>query len=181
MRTENVHSKSGQAFESFPDKPHLYYLTELWIRHPRLLVPKSRQMSATWLFCGLYLWESLFFPSRLTFFQSKKEEDANANVERAHAMYTRLPEFMQLWNPASLTFCNLKFKRNRSRIWAIPQGAAHARQYTVSGYFADEMAYQEEMDLVLAAVAPTLGEKGRFTGVSSAAPSYFQLLCFDKT
>jgi hypothetical protein len=138
-------------------------------------------MTVTWLFCGLYLWDALFFSSRLTFFQSKKEDDADENVERAYTMYTRLPDFMKAWNPASRTFCNFRLKKTRSRIMAVPQGADHARQFTCSGYFSDEVVYQEEVDKVLAAIAPTLGEKGRFTGVSSAGPSYFQMLCFDKT
>lgn len=151
------------------------------MRYPRLIIPKSRQMTVTWLISALYLWEAMFFPSRLTFFQSKKEEDSDANLERVFTMYQRLPEFMQIWNPAVKTYCHLKFKRSRSHLWAIPQGANHARQYTVSGYFADEAAFLEEMDTVLAAVGPTLGEKGKFTMVSSAAPSYFEMLVFDKT
>lgn len=96
-------------------------------------------------------------------------------------MHEKLPDFMRTWNPAVLTFCHMKFKRQRSHLWAIPQGADYARQYTVSNYFADEMSYQEDMERVLAAVSPTLGSKGRFTGVSSAAPSYFQLLAMDQT
>jgi hypothetical protein len=178
--TENVHSKTRSPFEQFPDDPHLYYLTQYWLRERYLLIPKSRQMTVTWLLCALYLWDALFHSSRLTFFQSKKEEDADETLERAFAIYQHLPKFMQHWQPAKKTFCHLRFSRNRSHIWAIPQGAGHARQYTASGYLADEMAFQEEMDQVLAAVSPTLGTKGRFTGVSSAAPSVFELLVFDK-
>jgi hypothetical protein len=123
----------------------------------------------------------MFFPSRLTFFQSKKEEDSNANLERAWGVYQRLPTFFQEWSPAKRTYCNLRFTRQRSRIFAVPEGAEAARQYTCSGYFADEMAFMVDTDKVLAAIAPTLGERGRFTGVSSSAPSYYQALCFDKT
>lgn len=141
-------------------------------------------MTVTWLITALYLWDAMFFASRLTFFQSKKEEDADANLERALAIYLHLPEFMRNWQPLTgnkKTFCHLRFQRNRSHLWAIPQGADHARQYTCTGYFADEMAFQDEMENVLAAVGPTLGDNGRFTGVSSSAPSYFQHLCFDQT
>lgn len=179
--TEHVHGKEGEPFQPFPDKEHLWYLTQIWLLDKRVLVPKSRQMTATWLFCALYLWDAIFFPSRLSFFQSKREEDADANLERAWAMYNHLPKFMRLWQPAKRTYCHIKFSRNRSHLWAIPQGAEYARQYTCSGYFADEMAFQIQMDEVLAAVNPTLGTKGRFTGVSSAAPSYFKSLCFDET
>jgi hypothetical protein len=182
--TENAHSATSSPFEPFPDDPHLYYLAQIWLREKRLLLPKSRQMTVTWLFIAISLWEALFFPSRLTFVQSKKEEDADATLERAQVMYDHLPKFMRDWQPISggrKTFCHMKFKRNRSHLWAIPQGADHVRQYTATGYLIDEMAFQEEMEKVLAAAAPGLGPNGWIAGVSSAAPSYFQLLVFDKT
>lgn len=181
VTTENVHSNLETTFQRFPDKPHLFYLTRLWQENPRLLIPKSRQLTVTWLISCLYLWDGLFFPSRLTFFQSKKEEDANANLERTWGVYQRLPTFFHEWSPAKRTYCNIRLTRQRSRLWAVPEGADHARQYTCSGYFSDEIGFQADTDKVLAAIAPTLGDKGRFTGVSSASPSYFQSLCFDQT
>lgn len=181
VTTENVHAEGNTTFERFPDLPGLFYLTRLWEDNPRLIVPKSRQLLATWLFSCLYLHDSMFFPSRLTFFQSKKEEDANATVERAWGVYQRLPTFFQEWSPAKRTFCNIRFTRQRSRIWAVPEGSEHARQYSCSGYLSDEAAFQIEVDKVMAAIAPTLGEKGRFTCVSSAAASYFEKMAFDKT
>lgn len=179
--TENAHATGNSTFEAFPDKPHLFYLTRLWQNNPRLLVPKSRQLMATWLFTCLYLWDALFFPSRLTFFQSKKEEDADANLERAWTVYKNLPTFIQLWAPARRTFCHIRFQRNRSHLFAVPEGADHARQFTATGYFSDEMAYQVDVDKVIAAVGPTLGKNGRFTGVSSASSGYFEKMVFDKT
>lgn len=181
--TENAHSKTTSPFEPFPDDPHLYYLTWLWHHYRKILVAKSRQMTVTWLFVGLSLWEALFKPSRLTFIQSKKSEDADATLDRAYTMYQRLPKFMREWQPLVADRkieCHMRFKKNRSHLWAIPQGADHARQYTCSGYFADEMAYQEEMDGVMGAVGPSLSKSGWFAGISSAAPSYFSLLVFDK-
>ncbi len=181
VTTENVHSKTGSTYEQWPDLPHLFFLTRLWQDNPRLLIPKSRQLMATWLISSLYLHDAMFFPSRLTFFQSKKEEDANATLERAWGVYKRLPTFFQEWSPAKRTYCNIRFTRQRSRIWAIPEGSNHSRQYTCSGYMHDETAFQSEVDLVMAAIAPTLGDKGRFTGISSAAPSYFEQMVFDRT
>ncbi len=138
-------------------------------------------MTVTWLISALYLWDALFHSSRLTFFQSKKESDADENLERVWTMYSRLPQFIRDWQPATRTFCHIKFKRNRSRIWAIPQGPDHARQFTATGYFSDETAYQEGVESVLAAAGPTLKDRGRITMVSSASPSYFEYICFDKT
>lgn len=146
-----------------------------------MLVPKSRQVMASWLFVSLYLWDALFFPSRLTFIQSKKEEDADQLLERAWIMYQRLPEFIRLWQPAAKTFCHIRFKRNRSHLWALSQGAEHVRSYTPTGVLSDEAAFQEDVDKVLAAVGPALGAKGRLTMISSPAPSFFKMLCFDES
>jgi hypothetical protein len=181
--TENAHHTSSSPFEPFPDKPHLYYLTWIWYYHQRLLVPKSRQVMVTWLFTALYLWDAIFHASRLNFIQSKKEEDADATLERAQAIYDHLPLFQRDWQPLAggrKTYCHMRFKRNRSHLWAIPQGPEHARQFTATGYLCDEAAYQDGMESVLGAVNPTLGLRGRLTIVSSAAPSYFGMLVFDQ-
>lgn len=181
--TENAHAKGSETFERFPDLPHLYYLTMVWFHYNRLIVPKSRQLTVTWLFVALYLWDALFHSSRLNFIQSKKEEDADSTLDRAEAIYDHLPLFMREWQPLTggkKTYCHMRFQRNRSHLWAIPQGPDHARQYTCTGYLSDETAFQEGVDGLLAAVLKTLGERGRMTMVSSAAPSYFELLTFDK-
>lgn len=67
----------------------------------------------------------------------------------------------------------MKYKNNKSRIQGVPAGPDHARQYTVRSYFSDEVAFQPDVDQVMAAVSPTLAGGGRFTGVSSATASYF--------
>lgn len=137
-------------------------------------------MTVTWLFSALYLWDAMFHPSRLTFFQNKKEEDADANIKRAAVMHSRLPEWMRDWQPVKQTFCNLYLPRSRSEIKGVPAGAHHVRGFTATGVFEDEMAFTEECDEVLAAIKPALGKTGRFTGVSSASPSYFKQLVFDE-
>jgi hypothetical protein len=135
---------------------------------------------ATWVFSCLYLWDALFFSSRLNFFQSKKEADGDANLERAWQVYRNLPEFMRLWQPASRTFCHVRFKRNRSHLYAIPEGPEHLRQFTATGLFSDEVVYQSDVEKVMAAVGPALGLTGRFTGVSSVGPSAFSEYVHDR-
>lgn len=140
-------------------------------------------MTCTWLFVALYLHDAMFFPSRLNFIQSKKEEDSDQALERAATIYDKLPIFMKNWQPlvgGKKTFCHMKFKRNRSHLWSIPEGADHARSYTSTGYFSDETVFQDNVEQVLAAVGPTLGTRGRLTMLSSVGPSAFELICFDK-
>lgn len=179
VQTENAQDKE-RPFQPFPNHLHLQVLTHHWMTERFLLVPKSRQMTVTWLFCGLYLWDAMFFPSRLTFFQNKKEDDAEANLKRAFTMHSRLPAWMQEWQPIKQTYCNLSFPRSRSEIRGVPAGAHHVRGFTATGVFEDEMGFTEQCDEVLAAIKPALGKSGRFTGVSSATPSYFCELVFDR-
>lgn len=181
--TEDTHNRS-KPFQPFPDSPHLYYLTQAWIHSPRLLIPKSRQMSVTWLFCALYLWEAIHFPSRLTFFVSKKEESAHDNLERVKLIYDKLPKFYRSYCPGvnkggdPLTYCRFQLE-NRSKLIGVPAGPEQLRQYTASGIFSDEAAFQEQLKDSIAAALPTLGHDGRITMVSSAAPSHFGDLVFD--
>ncbi len=182
--TENPASEAANPFERFPDKQHLYNLTRIWEREKRLIVPKSRQMTVTWLFIALYLHNAMWNPSRLIFVQSKKEQDADEVLERGFAIYQKLPLFMRNWQPLSSgkkTFCEMKFTRNRSRILAIPEGPDHLRGFTATDIFSDETAFQDDVERMTAAALPALGLHGRLTMVSSAAPSFLELLCFDRT
>ncbi len=181
--TENAHFKSSSPFEPFPDKPHLYYVTKIWERELYTCWPKSRQITMTWLICALYLHDALFFPSRLNFIQSKKEKDSDEVLERCFLIYSKLPLFMRNWQPlvaGKKTFCHMKFSRNRSALWAIPEGAEHLRSYTATGLMSDETVYQDDVEKMLAAAGPSLGKTGRMTMLSSAGPSAFELIAFDK-
>jgi hypothetical protein len=152
------------------------------MRHKRLLVPKSRQVTATWTIGALCLWEALFFPSRLTFIQSKKEADSNEILERIYTMYNKLPRFIRDFQPligGSKTYCKMRFKYNRSQLIAIPEGPDHVRGFTTTGIFVDEIAFHADVELLLAAIGPSLGKTGWFAGVSSAAPGYFELMIKD--
>ncbi len=71
----------------FPKREFLRQLTLLWLEHPMLVVAKSRQMMATWLFVCLYLWEAITVPGRLIFLQSKREEDAIGNANAATGLF----------------------------------------------------------------------------------------------
>lgn len=181
--TENTQYRSSSPFEKFPDKAHLYYITRLWMIERLLIIPKSRQMTMTWLMVALYLWEAQFNASRLTFIQSKKEEDADEALERAFVIYQRQPLFIRNWQPlvgTKKTYCHMKFVRSRSHLWAIPEGPEHARSFTPSGYLSDETVFQDNVEKVLSAAIPGLGHRGRLTMLSSAGPSVFELLAFDK-
>lgn len=145
-----------------------------------ILIPKSRQLTFTWWSCAIALYDALFFPSRLTFIQNRREEDSKSNIKRIVTMYERLPQWMQTWQPVKLTELTINLPRSRSEIRGIPAGPQHTRGSTLTMMISDEMAYTDQMDEVIAAVKPALGKTGRFLGISSATPSYFKQLVFDE-
>jgi len=100
----------------FPDKPYLRYLVKRWLEEPLLLLPKSRQIMASWLFTALYLHDAQFKSGRYNYFQSKKEDDSDYLVrERAGFMLENQPSF--LWPPGfdpkkHITYCRIKSPLN---------------------------------------------------------------------
>lgn len=134
----------------------------------------------TWLICACYLWDVLFNEGRLTFFQSKKEEDADRIIRRAFFIYEHQQKWVQTLFPAFYTFCHLKIPQGNSEIWGVPQGGDQIRSHTASGIFSDEMAFQPEAEDAYTGALPTVKHGGRFTGVSSANPGFFQYLIENK-
>jgi hypothetical protein len=163
----------------FPRKEYLLTLADYWMKYKRLAIPKSRQMTASWALCAFYLWEAEFHLSRTTFFCSKKDQDADALCERTHFMYSKQPEFLRDYVKCDRTFNKLSFS-NRSVIRGVPQGAEQTRGFTLSGLLIDEAVYVEELSPMLMASIPAIGQNGRITLVSSAGPSTFAEIVFDK-
>jgi hypothetical protein len=156
------------SFKKFPsraERPYLYEMAEEWNSNRVMIVEKSRQMMATWLFVSLFLHMTCFHRGRRTFFQSKKEEDAKNLKNRASFIYRRLPKFLQVQHVIKDT--KIEFPTLESEIWAIPQGGEHVRSYTVSGFFSDEAAIQSELEDAYAAVLPSIGLNGKLTMVST--------------
>lgn len=161
----------------FPvDKPYIGAIINLWVNEPLLLVPKSRQLLMSWLFSACYLWDTQFHEGRLNFFQSKKEEDADRLLQRAWFIYEHQPDWLKAMFPAEYTYCHIKFKHAGSEIWGVPQGGDQTRSHTASGIFSDEMAFQPMAEDAYTGAKPTIDGGGRFTGVSSANPGFFQFL-----
>jgi hypothetical protein len=94
-------------------------------------------------------------------------------------MWERLPAWQKEWQPMKYTYCNAFFPRSRSTIIAVPEGAKHYRQKTLTGAMVDEAGFTGELRECVAAAKPALGDYGRFTLVSSANPGEFQRLVFD--
>lgn len=192
-KTLDVHDDIN-PIKPFPDKEYIKILTNIWLKTQLLLVPKSRQMMMSWLFTTLYLWDTIFHTARVTFFQSKKAEDADDILKRSKFVWDNLPKFLKRYNQDGKFYelkCNpqhngqhvtgkMMFPSINSEIRAIPEGGDVIRMHVASGILSDEMAFQPEARAAWTASKPTISSKGRFTGVSTAEHnSFFEELVFD--
>ena len=175
-------SDASDAVKKFPsrkERPDLYELAEKWNEVQILLIEKSRQLMATWLFVSLYLHRTCFHRGRLCFFQSKKQDDARKLLDRAWFIYRRLPPFLKTAHQKLAD--ELKFPSLDSWIWAIPEGGDHIRSYTASGLLTDEAAFQPEFESAYTAALASIGSEGKMTIPSTPnGPNFFYRLSKDK-
>lgn len=172
--TQDEHDEN-HPFKKLPykEKPYLRELVDLFLTEPLLLIEKSRQMMVTWLMIACHVWDAQFHSGRRIFFQSKKELDANALIDRAKFIYNNYPEphrtIIHTSFPARepMAYLRLEFPKQKSVIQGTPQGADVLRQYTASRIFSDEMAFQDRAEEAYVAAKPTIQGGGKFIGCSS--------------
>jgi len=192
--TLDVHDPKNIT-KPFPKKKYIMELCKIWTNNNLLLVPKSRQMMMSWFFTTVYLWEAQFNEGKLTFFQSKKADDADDLIKRAKTVYDNEPSFLKRFysggkfyklhiNPSNggkSIYCKIQFPEIKSEIRGIPEGGDVIRMHTASGILSDEMAFQPAAKSAYTGAKPTISSKGRFTGVSTAEDNtFFEHLVFDK-
>jgi hypothetical protein len=164
---------------------YLKAIVDAWKLRRKVLITKSRQMLLTWMMVCLHTWEDVVRPNSLTMCQSKTEDKAKEIIKRLGDVHTHFPDFIRenesygklLRPPSQLEY----WYTNGSRIKAVPKGPEQATGFTCTSFFSDEMAYQDEAEKAHAEVSPTLGGKGRFTGVSTMnGKGFFWRLVYDK-
>ena len=168
VKTQDEHD-SESPIKRIPKKEYIKELAHKFQTEDKLLIEKSRQMMVTWISCAYALWFTMFNEGKRTFMQSKKEADANANLDRIKLIYRYLPDEIKEKYPADnpMPYCKLTWKKRNSSIQAIPQGPDILRQYTSSLIISDEMAFQEKSEEAYMSAKPTLSGGGRFIGISS--------------
>lgn len=163
--------------QSHPIKPlpmHKAYMKELadhFLNEQLLLIEKSRQMMVTWLMVSCLLWDVLFHEGRRVFIQSKKEADAAELLNRMWHIYDSFPEphgsLIRERFPATKTYTQIAFNRNKSFVHAVPEGAHHLRQFTASRIFIDEAAFQPKLEDAIIGSKPTVVGGGQLILVST--------------
>lgn len=162
---------------------YLECLVNLWAVTPRLLIPKSRRMMASWTMLACHYWLARYRPGSLVAIVSRKQgqtdsEGSNELVKRIKFMHDHLPPEVA---PLEMEYQTgrIKFPTLHSEILAIGQGADQLRQYTVTAILFDEFAFWEKAQETYGASLPTLEGGGRLTIISSANPGFFELLVHD--
>jgi len=169
-----------------PDyKGYLAELIKVIHENNRVLIPKSRQMQVTWTVIGYFVWESIVRGMSYTFFQARKEGDAGWGSEGKGALgggFEQLPGLSHLAR-AKTIFENMPVDfglkiscpkkppklifSNGSTLHAVSQDSDAFRQYTASGIFADEAAFQENAGRAFTAALPLLDAGSKYVAVSS--------------
>lgn len=186
-RAQPIKRYGNVYHENKPDyKAYLAALIRVIHEKNRVLIPKSRQMRVTWTIVGYFVWESIFQPCSYTFFQARKESDAGwgsmgeealkggfsqmtglSHLNRAKLIFTHMPHHLGL-----KVTCPKKPPKmilsNGSTLHAISQDSDAFRQYTATGIFADEAAFQENARRAFTAALPLLDRGSKYVAVSSA-------------
>ena len=158
--------------------------TNAWLNTNLFAIEKSRDMMATWLMVILHTWDVLFHFGRQHIFQSDDASKTYELITRVRFIYEHQPRFLKTKHKAVTTRGDSKSGVFRvesmgSEILGFPQGADQIRQYHPSGLFQDEAAYQVQAAAAFAAAKPALQQGGRYSGISSASPGWFQHICED--
>ena len=186
--------ESEDVYKNFPNKDYLKIFIEKWLENQILLVPKSRQVMASWIAVCSFLWLAQFRKWKLVFFQSKKESDANDLVKRAKTIYDNEPSFLKRYyenweyvnikvNPSKKwghIDNKLEFPEIASEIRWIPQWGDQVRMQTLAWLLMDEAAFQPEAARAFEAALPALGKHWKLTLLSTAsANTFFENAVFD--
>ena len=161
---------------------YLRYVALVHEAEPLGALPKSRQMRASHLMVGCYGHVAQFRPFSRIAFQSRKEEDADALIERLVLQLDKQRELFPHipWPRYTRKSAHLSFP-NSSVIRAVAQGKHAFRSYTFSHVFSDETAFQGMAEDAYAAAMATVSGGGHYWMVSSAlGGTFFQRVCEDK-
>lgn len=161
-------------FKLMPVKLYARVYVRVWQENRLLFVEKSRQIMITWLTNALFMWDFLFSIGRRIYYQSKKQDDANAILERSRILYENLqkigfPDLPHIDKNGDRigTDSELKISKQKCLIQAIPSGGDIVRSHTWSGGFGDEFAFQLELQKAFDAAQPSIKGGGRVNYVST--------------
>ena len=165
--------------KQFPDHRWLRVITEEWLEHKLLAIPKSRRMMMTWLMIYLHLWLAMFHEGVSVYMVSDSEKKSADMVTKAEFIFDHIPAGTILKPEMHAKHCLMDFPKLHSYMMGIPEGANQMRQYTATALYFDEFPFWERPSESLGAARPCIDGGGRLTIVSSPLEGPFHALCFD--
>lgn len=182
--TQDEHWQSkglSSPYNLIPKKQYIQDICDVFQTEDLIAIEKTRQMMASWIVCGLALWDTMFKEGRRTILMSKKEKDANALVDRCKLIYARLPQQLQDKYPRDPEkYLEMKWSKRGSILLGVPQGEDQVRSYTASLVVGDEASFQDKMEKVFEAAQPSLQGGGKFVMISTPnGREFFWRICYD--
>lgn len=173
----------------FPaERDYLRYLVEVRPRYRIFAVEKSRRMYISWLFCGLYLYDTLTQSNHANYIGSRKLETSCELLGRIYQVYESIPAVVWPDKPQLQTHAGYSGKGYRrldcaatgSFLEAVAQGKDQLRQYTATNILLDEFAFWEQAEESWGALKPTIEGGGHIDMVSTPElGSYMYDLLYD--
>ncbi|MBL7190380.1 hypothetical protein ISS30_01700 [bacterium] len=170
-----VTSHPTEGIKRFPRYEYLFRLGNVLTQNRLILVPKSRQMMASWTLCAWCLFRAV--KGGLHLILSKNQFSADELLRRIKFIFDRLPGFLKLTTTVR-SRSELEIK-GMGRIISLPATDDAPRMHSPTTVFWDEMAFTPHSDKIWAALKPALDSGGAFIGVSTpnGAEDVFARLC----
>jgi hypothetical protein len=152
---------------------------------PHTVIPKSREMMASWTIMGVLTWDAQFHQRSRWVVQSKTENTAYDLLSYTKCLYDQQPEWLRKryalpkgktdYRDSPEQSKLLHIWKNESRVIGLPQGPDQVRQAHPTGIFFDEACYIEGYEAGLASAANVCR---RIISISSAKPgNLFAQIC----
>lgn len=187
---------SVEKIRSFPEFPYMRETIKIWEDSRIFVDAKSRQLCLTNLMVALHYHLANFYAGEYIIFQSTDEAkagfggvggakksyigDPEALLSRVWFMHNQLPEWLRTRctmqkHPDMLTFHHIlpTGKEIPSTIKAVSSDPFVFNQLTATAVFADEVSKQPNAEACYRSALPILGDKGRWSGISSSEGKNF--------
>jgi len=138
------------------------------------LIPKSREMMTSWTICGYIAWLCQWRPGTPVVIQTLKETKAEELVRYVAILAEQQEPFLKERHRVTRSVALEIEWENGSRIFGIPGGENQVRMFHPFVCVFDEMAFMEDAEACLNAVAPVAKQ---IVGVSSAHAGWMGDMC----
>jgi hypothetical protein len=151
----------------WPDRPYLRDLWQALNECPRLAIPKSRRVMASWTVAAWFTYRARYWPIEACIVQSRTEDEAAFVVrDRCQFIEDNLA-YEPMRRPYTASYGLLQYPHD-SHIRAVAQGGNMVRGRTITRLFMDESEFQPEARDAFVAALPLVEKKAQIVIASTA-------------